>query len=181
MTAKSLSVRMGSSEFATGGRLMPVHKIHQNKKYDPSIIDYDFSVLELGSDIEFDETMQPIDLPEYEEPVPNGLMLDVSGWGNTLAVDESNKILRSAKVPKVSHEDCDVAYSSYGGITDRMICAGYKEGGKDACQGDSGGPLFSNNTLVGVVSWGFGCAKPNYPGVYSRVASVVDWISDIIN
>lgn len=181
MTANQLSVRMGTSEYASGGVLQQVKKIHQNKKYDPSIIDYDFSVLELAADILFDETMQPIELPEYEEPVDDGLMLSVSGWGNTQNINESNKILRKASVPKVSHKDCDDAYVSYGGITERMLCAGFKQGGKDACQGDSGGPLYTNNTLVGVVSWGFGCAKPNYPGVYSRVAAVVDWISDIIN
>lgn len=81
-------------------------------------------------------------------------------------------------MPIVNQEICAKAYKNFGTITDRMICAGYDKGGKDACQGDSGGPLVVDNVLVGVVSWGYDCAQPNYPGVYSRVASVRNWISE---
>lgn len=86
--------------------------------------------------------------------------------------------MRAALVPIVNQEKCATAYKNLAPITDRMICAGFDKGGKDACQGDSGGPLVSNNVLVGVVSWGYGCAQANYPGVYSRVASVRNWISE---
>ena len=64
-----------------------------------------------------------------------------------------------------------------------MICAGYQGvGGKDACQGDSGGPLIGNSNgnpvLVGVVSWGKGCGEKQYPGVYTRVTPILDWIQE---
>ena len=82
-------------------------------------------------------------------------------------------------IPLITNLECDTAYK--GQITERMICAGLAAGGKDSCQGDSGGPLIvkdnkGKDVLVGVVSWGQGCAKPNKYGVYSNVASVADWI-----
>jgi len=67
-----------------------------------------------------------------------------------------------------------------------MICAGYKEGGKDTCQGDSGSPLVVRdaskkwNLQVGVVSWGIGCAEPNYYGVYSRLGTLGEWVKEQI-
>ena len=88
---------------------------------------------------------------------------------------------RKVEVPVYSDAKCNEAYG--GGITGGMICAGLKEGGKDSCQGDSGGPLFSNEPgqpqkLVGVVSWGQGCAFEGYPGVYTRVSSYISWICE---
>ena len=65
-------------------------------------------------------------------------------------------------------------------VTSLAICAG--SGGKDACLGDSGGPLVWSDEqnhqsyLIGVVSWGEGCGRPEYPGVYTRVTEFLDWI-----
>lgn len=61
-------------------------------------------------------------------------------------------------------------------ITERMFCAGIE--GKDACQGDSGGPLIISGRLAGVTSFGGGCARADYPGVYVNVAALASWIQE---
>lgn len=82
------------------------------------------------------ERETPIKLPEQDEKIEDGDMCLVSGWGNTQDTSESRNFLRAAKVPVVNQEECSKAYSAYGGITPRMICAGLEKGGKDACQGN---------------------------------------------
>lgn len=59
----------------------------------------------------------------------------------------------------------------------RMLCAGYPEGGKSPCHYDGGGPLVEGSTIVGLASWGVGCALPNWPGVYGDVGALRDWIT----
>ena len=66
-----------------------------------------------------------------------------------------------------------------------MVCAGFNNGGYDSCQGDSGGPLIMTNSdgeyeLIGIVSWGYGCAEPGYPGVYSKIHSRLNWFFQYI-
>lgn len=89
-------------------------------------------------------------------------------------------MLREVSVPIVNQQKCMELYSKEQ-VLPSMICAGYVEkGGKDSCQGDSGGPLTdSTPQLIGVVSWGHGCAKPFKPGVYARVTVARDWIKTV--
>jgi len=154
-------------------------KIVQHEKFNFTNVDYDFSLLQLQHPIEFDGTKKAIKLPEAEQMFVDGDPCYVTGWGNTQSLLESREWLRRVQVPLVNQSVCSEKYKQYGGVTERMICAGYMEGGKDACQGDSGGPMVNEEgVLVGVVSWGYGCAKPNYPGVYSRVAHAREWIKE---
>lgn len=139
--------------------------------------DYDYALIHLASPSKF----APIALNRTE--VKDDVAMVTAGWGNmSEAGYEQVNLLQKVTVPFVSEAKCSAAYP--GKITDRMICAGYDEGGKDACQGDSGGPLFmgegAQRTLVGVVSWGKGCARPNYYGVYAKVNAVTDWIDSTI-
>uniref|UniRef100_A0A182M5F2 trypsin n=1 Tax=Anopheles culicifacies TaxID=139723 RepID=A0A182M5F2_9DIPT len=178
ISASNLAVRVGSSKHASGGTVVRVARVIDHPNYIEDTFDYDYSLLELERELTFSNVIQPVTLPEQDEAVKDGIMTTVSGWGNTQSAAESNAILRAANVPTVNQKQCNTDYQRYGGVSDRMLCAGYQEGGKDACQGDSGGPLVANGKLVGVVSWGYGCARVGYPGVYSRVASIRNWIRE---
>lgn len=98
-----------------------------------------------------------------------GTEATVLGWGRMAESGERSNTLRSAQVPVVADDTCSEAYGEYD--RESMVCAGYPEGGVDACQGDSGGPLMVGDTLIGVVSWGDGCAQAGKPGVYTRVST----------
>jgi trypsin len=181
-TASQMRVRGGTSKYAKGGVIAKVSQVYQHPKYDAKTTDYDYSILKLAQRFVFNgKTLKSVALPTANETVAIGKSSFVTGWGATQNVSESNQVLRGAVIPIVDQAICEKNYEGFGGtsITSRMICAGYTEGGKDSCQGDSGGPLVIDNKLVGVVSWGRGCALANYPGVYSRVAYVRNWIRKI--
>lgn len=166
----------GHSLSANDGEVKTVRQIIIHPQYDSSIADYDFALIELNSD----SGKTPIALNSQEIPIlPFGLIMSTTaGWGDTQTNDHFPDKLRKVDVPLVTYQKCQ---SSYGTITDRMICAGYDQGAKDSCQGDSGGPLIVENSqhqplLAGVVSWGHGCALPQKYGVYAKVNSVFEWI-----
>ncbi len=153
-------------------------------KVNDDVMGNDIALLFLAA---YDEDALPADvqpialntqanLPE----TATGGFATVIGWGNTTSYGSLFEDgLREVDVPVVSLESCRDAY---GAMQASQICAGdFALGGKDSCQGDSGGPLIAKNgagddVLVGVVSWGDGCALSGKPGVYSRVSAFKAWI-----
>jgi hypothetical protein len=117
--------------------------------------------------------------------VAPGTVSTVTGWGTTSEGGAASNKLLEVDVPIVSNATCNAPASYNGAVTENMLCAGFAEGGKDACQGDSGGPLIVPDgeggwLQAGVVSWGFGCARPDWYGVYSRVSQFKDWIDQYV-
>ncbi|KAJ8932944.1 hypothetical protein NQ314_014323 [Rhamnusium bicolor] len=180
LAAEDLSIRAGSSILQSGGQLVNVTKIYQHPSFNPDTIDYDISLLELAESIILTKSASVISLVDANIKIAPGTETIITGWGKEHESDNfiPNQ-LQVVEVPLVSNEICAEMYGGWG-ITDRMICAGYVgEGGKDACQGDSGGPLVVNGKLAGIVSWGYGCADPEFPGVYSNISSMRDFVTEI--
>lgn len=105
----------------------------------------------------------------------------VVGWGSTSTGGGSSNQLRQANVPMVTQQTCSDAYSAITRVTigDTKICAG--DGTRDTCNGDSGGAMLASHVgntwaVVGVTSFGVDCARPDFPGVYTRVDKYLPWI-----
>lgn len=157
--------------------------VHPN--YSAATQDYDYALLRLSTAATLNLAVAPIALATTNDTAlyANGVSAIVSGWGTTSSGGSVSSVLRKATVPVVDNATCNTNYG--GGITARMMCAGYPQGGVDSCQGDSGGPLFVNVAstpkLIGVVSWGDGCALAGKPGVYSHVANAYSWITTYVS
>lgn len=153
-------------------------------KSSANINNADIALLRLKHDIHWNELAWPVCFPNREAGNFSGHDAVVIGWGklNEKSEDFSNE-LQKVKLTIIDNKVCQNWFRQAGRempIDDRIICAGFKNGGKDACHGDSGGPLLSkidgHYVVVGVVSTGIGCARPLLPGLYSRVSSYISWI-----
>jgi secreted trypsin-like serine protease len=160
-----------------------VQAILVHPQWNPSLYDYDIALLELAQPI---DAVTPVTLAQAgDAPIfAPGAMTRVMGWGATAWQGSGSDILLQVDVPIVTQQACIDSYGA-NDITDRMICAGLAQGGKDSCQGDSGGPLVADDNSVwrqvGIVSWGEGCAFPNLYGVYARVAVLYDWVAQHVD
>ncbi|KAK8400271.1 hypothetical protein O3P69_003165 [Scylla paramamosain] len=148
--------------------------------YDPYGKDFDIAILTLKEPLNFTfHQVGPICLPKNNNNTYAGVLATAVGWGDTIENGTQPDVLMEVQVPIIDQASCA---SNVNGLTDNMICAGLDEGGKDSCSGDSGGPLSvvedGRHVLVGVTSFGLGCAQPMNPGVYARVTEFLTWISE---
>lgn len=163
---------------SAAGERLSVRAVYVSSSFNPATHANDLGWIVLASDAAIGASEQTIDVAGPDEGAlwAPGAQARVSGWGNTTEGGNSSDRLMQALVPVVADSRCD-DLDVYGGRFQAasMLCAGPMTGGSDSCQGDSGGPLVSpveggGYRLVGVVSWGTGCARPNKPGVYARIA-----------
>jgi len=157
-----------------------------HEKFDSVSFQNDIAILKLSQKVKLTPEVQPICLPK-EKSISNRNFDKtkpfVAGWGATSFNGPSSGTLKEVQIPVVTKQSCTEAYKKFRTVVvdESVICAGTARGGIDACQGDSGGPLMLSEAerfyLVGVVSFGFKCAEPGYPGVYTRITHYMDWIA----
>lgn len=161
-----------------------VEAVRRHPDYDPQTMDNDIAILFLkqapAAGQNPIQTIEPIAMNRDDRLPQIGRKATVIGWGNTTSYGALfDDELREVDVEVMGVSKCQQAYDN---VTMRQICAGdMAHGGVDSCQGDSGGPLIATDAqgvkkLVGIVSWGDGCALAGKPGVYTRVSSYADWV-----
>lgn len=146
---------------------------------------FDVALLKLLTPAEYQFNVLPICLPD------RGTVFDydhsiVAGWGKLAEKGFATSKLQYVEIPIINNTECQTIYKKINKHIDKdLMCAGYPIGLKDSCEGDSGGPMmvFKRGRWVaaGVVSWGVGCARPNQPGVSTRITEFLDWIYSFVS
>jgi secreted trypsin-like serine protease len=179
--AARVDVIAGTSQYAIGGERLKVAAIHTHPKYNPTTMDNDFALLRLQTPMTKGKV---IAVADGKTDLKDDTKMCVSGWGATSEGGPGALDLLGAEIPVVATSVCNKPESYNGEVLPSMFCAGRKEGGVDSCQGDSGGPasatIDGRTTLVGVVSWGEGCARRLKFGIYSRISTAAEWIATTI-
>ncbi|XP_069849489.1 transmembrane protease serine 9-like [Dipodomys merriami] len=165
------------------GQLERVERIYKHPFYNLYTLDYDVALLQLAGPVRRSRLVRPICLPGPAPRPPDGARCVITGWGSVREGGSMARQLQKAAVRLFSEQTCRRFYPVQ--ISSRMLCAGFAQGGVDSCSGDAGGPLACREpsgrwVLTGVTSWGYGCGRPHFPGVYTRVAAVRGWIAQNI-
>ncbi|XP_035730813.1 proclotting enzyme-like [Vespa mandarinia] len=177
-----LTVRLGDYNIKTNSEIRHVERrvkrVVRHRGFNSRTLYNDVAILTLSEPVEFTEQIRPICLPSGSK-LYVGMTATVIGWGSLRESGPQPAILQEVSIPVWSNSECKFKYGSAapGGIVDSFLCAG--RAAMDSCSGDSGGPLMVNDgrwTQVGIVSWGIGCGKGQYPGVYTRVTHFLPWI-----
>ncbi|CAG7647036.1 unnamed protein product, partial [Allacma fusca] len=180
------TLRRGATVLSPYEQVVRITHIFLHPQYKDVGFINDVSLLRLEHEVNFTDFVRPVCLPGRDTKIRDGRMCTVVGWGQLFEVGRVfPDTLQEVQLPLISTGECRkrTLFLPLYKLTDEMFCAGFDRGGRDACLGDSGGPLMCSETdgrwsLYGVTSNGYGCARANRPGVYTKVASYLDWIYD---
>ncbi|KAF9421594.1 hypothetical protein HW555_002527 [Spodoptera exigua] len=179
-----LTARLGDHNIRTNTETKHIERkikrVVRHRGFDMRTLYNDVAVLTIDQPVIFSKYVRPICLPVGGRSTYQGKIATVIGWGSLRESGPQPSVLQEVSIPVWSNQECKLKYggAAPGGIVDHMLCAG--KASMDSCSGDSGGPLMVNEngrwTQVGIVSWGIGCGKGQYPGVYTRVTYFLPWI-----
>lgn len=192
-------VLSGTSDLLSGGLRTSIKSIVVHPDYNPlkdeSSNDADIALIELSQPI----SQTTVKL--FTEHPSAGTTAVATGWGLTEEDGNRSRYLRQVDLPTISNDQCKrsirefqspnspdsalvVAYAE-STLTDNMFCAGDGLGLRDSCQADSGGPLMAlangEYAQLGIVSWGYGCARAGTYGVYTTVSNYFPWMRSVVN
>ncbi|XP_053911861.1 acrosin-like [Cuculus canorus] len=160
-----------------------VRQIIIHDDYDTTTQAKDIALMELHEPLQCTPYVQLACVPDFSLQLRQLRNCYVGGWGVTTARSGGlPPSLQEAKVPLIDLQVCNSSGWYHGDIHPHNLCAGYPQGGIDTCQGDSGGPLVCQDPhadhfwLVGVTSFGVGCARARRPGIYASTQYFRQWI-----
>nr|XP_021193560.2 trypsin, alkaline C [Helicoverpa armigera] len=172
-------VRIGSSFAHREGNTLGFAAFIFNPNFNANTLDADIAIMQTSTNIQFSNVVQPGSIAGSNYNLVDNQVVWAAGWGVTTPHGWSGaEQLRHVQIYTINQAICRQRYAAASRtITDNMLCSGILDvGGRDQCAGDSGGPLYHNNVVVGVCSFGIGCAHPLYPGVNVRVSRFTSWI-----
>ncbi|NXH09934.1 TMPSC protease, partial [Bucco capensis] len=159
-----------------------IRSITVHPEYERELFENDLAIFELAYAVHYSDYIQAICLPPAHLQPDNATKCFISGWGRTAEKGKPSAVLQEAQVEIIPSSICGSS-EAYGAlVNDKMICAGSQAGGTDTCQGDSGGPLAcsqpssSRYYLLGIASFGVGCGRRRFPGIYVRVSHYSQWL-----
>ncbi|XP_017791856.1 PREDICTED: trypsin-1-like [Habropoda laboriosa] len=167
------------NESTWSGQKRGVDKIYVHPRFDHETLHNDHTVLVLHAKFIMTASVNTVPLAT-SPPVP-GTMCQLSGWGHPDedAIEVTNDLMY-IDLPLLDTVTCRTLLENVTELLSGSFCAGYVEGQMDACQGDSGGGMICNGVLTGVVSGGYGCARPGFPGTYADVFYYKSWTNSIV-
>nr|XP_012225381.1 PREDICTED: chymotrypsin-1-like [Linepithema humile] len=171
-TLQYLTVHAGTNRQNETGDVYQVVNVTVHKDYSSSRFINDIALVHLKTSIKYNKKVQPIKLATIDKDLENK-PCTLSGWGSTRLGGNVPNNLQEIDLLVCPLAKCKAMHTTQ--VIDSNICT-LTKAGQGACHGDSGGPLVSNQTQIGIVSWGRPCAV-GYPDVYTRVTSFVPWIN----
>ena len=176
-SATNIKVIVGTIDLTAPKSEHNVMKIIIHEKYNKDDSwKNDIALLKVEKPFVKSEQITFVPLPPRNQVVKANDKAVVSGWGRLWLDGPTPVHLQRVNVLIADQEYCKNTYKDSQNIYDSHICAHDPNVEKGACNGDSGGPLTVNGVLTGLVSWAMGCARTDYPMVYTRVSAYIDWI-----